>query len=52
MPEEPVFLTPRRAAGWAAIGTLIVAAVALYFLYGRRVPPLTTEAPADTAVTR
>jgi hypothetical protein len=52
MPEEPVFLSPRRAAGWAAIGTLVVAAVALYFVYGRTVPPLTAEPPADTSVVR
>jgi hypothetical protein len=52
MPEDATRLTPRRAVGWAAIGGLIVAAVALYFAYGRELPPLTAEPPADTTTLR
>jgi len=52
MPEEATRLAPRRAVGWAAIAGLIVAAVALYFVYGRALPPLTAEAPADTTIVR
>jgi hypothetical protein len=51
MPEEPTTLSNRRAVGWSAVGALIVAAVVLYFVYGRDVPPLTAEAPADTTTT-
>ena len=46
MPEEPKSLSPRRTAGWSAIAILIVAAVVLYFIYGRTAPLLTTEEPA------
>lgn len=48
MAEEPSVLPPRRALGWAAIGVLIVVAVALYFAYSPSVPPLTEERAVDT----
>ena len=48
MAEELTKLTTQRAAGWAAIGMVILAAVALYFIYGPAVPPLTEPAPPDT----
>jgi hypothetical protein len=49
MADEPASLPPRRIAGWAAMAVLIVAAVMLYFVYGRALPPLTAEPPADTS---
>ncbi len=52
MAEELHTLSPRRAAGWAAIAVLIVAAVAMYFLYSPAVPPLTAEPAVDTAAVR
>lgn len=48
MAEEPSVLPPQRAAGWAAIAVLIVAAVVLYFVYSPGVPPLTEERAVDT----
>jgi hypothetical protein len=51
MAEELTKLPPQRAAGWAAIAVLIVAAVALYFLYSPAVPPLTEQAAVDTTAT-
>jgi len=51
MPEEPSTLSPRRTVGWTAIGGLVVAAIVLYFLYGRAMPPLNAEPPADTTAT-
>ena len=48
MAEEHTTLSTQRAAGWAAIGLVIVAAVALYFIYSPAVPPLTEPAVADT----
>ena len=47
MPEEPKTLSPRHAVGWTAMGVLIVAAVLLYFIYGRTVPLLTAEPEAS-----
>ena len=52
MAEELSKLSPQRAAGWAAIGVLIVAAVALYFVYSPSIPPLTEPAAVDTTATR
>jgi len=52
MAEEISKLTTQRAAGWAAIGIVIVAAVALYFVFSPAVPPLTEQATADTTVSR
>jgi len=49
MPEEPSHLSPRRAFGWTAVGSLVVAAIVLYFLYGRTVPPLTAEPPVESS---
>ena len=51
MAEELSQLSSRRAAGWTAIGLLIVVAIALYFAYSPSVPPLTEQAAADTTVT-
>ena len=48
MAEELSKLTTQRAAGWAAIGLVIAAAVALYFIYSPAVPPLTEQAAVDT----
>jgi hypothetical protein len=51
MAEELSSLPPRRALGWAAIAVLIVAAVALYFVYSPAVPPLSAEQAVDTTTT-
>ena len=48
MAEELSKLSTQRAAGWAAIGILIVAAVSMYFIYSPAVPPLTEPAAVDT----
>jgi hypothetical protein len=48
MAEELTKLTTQRAAGWAAIAIVIVAAVALYFIYSPAVPPVTEPAAVDT----
>jgi len=50
MAEELSKLPTQRAAGWAAIGIVIAAAVALYFIYSPAVPPLTEQAAVDTTV--
>ena len=52
MAEEQSTLTPQRAAAWAAIGLVIVAAVALYFVYSPAVPPLTEPPVVDTTGVR
>ena len=51
MAEELSVLTSRRAAGWTAIGLLIVVAIGLYFAYSRAVPPLTEQGAVDTTAT-
>jgi hypothetical protein len=49
MPEEPRTLSPRRAVGWTVMAIFVVAAVVLYFVYGRSVPPLTAEPVGESA---
>lgn len=51
MAEELTQLSPRRAAGWAAIAALIAVAVALYFAYSPAVPPLTEQPAVDPTAT-
>jgi hypothetical protein len=52
MADDPNVIPPRRLVGWAAIGVLVVLAVALYFVHGRTLPPLTAEPSTDTPALR
>jgi hypothetical protein len=51
MADESHVLATSRIVRWAAIGALLVAALALYFRDGRNLPPLTAPAAGSASPT-
>lgn len=50
MPQDSSRIPSSRLVRWAALGVLIVVAVALYFRDGRSLPPLGAESEVAPAV--
>ncbi len=51
MPDESNRLPAARLVRWGTLGVLVVLAVALYFVNGRRVPPVGAPPTAPTPAT-